>query len=114
MESILNTIKKKLGIAEDYDVFDTDIIVDINSVFSILTQLGVGPTTGFSINDASETWDMFITDDPRLNDVKTYMYMKVRLLFDPPTSSAAIASMEKLISEFEWRLNVAAETCDCK
>ena len=96
MESILNTIKKKLGITEDYDVFDTDIIVDINSV-----------------NDASETWDMFIPEDPRLNDVKTYIYMKVRLLFDPPTSSAAIASMEKLISEFEWRLNVAAETCDC-
>jgi len=112
MESILNSIKKMLGIAEDYDVFDTDIIIDINSVLSILTQLGVGPKTGFSISDASETWDMFIPEDPRLNDVKTYMYMKVRLLFDPPTSSAAISSMEKLISEFEWRLNVAAETCE--
>lgn len=113
MESILNSIKKMLGISEDYDVFDTDIIIDINSVLSILTQLGVGPKTGFSISDASETWDMFIQEDPRLNDVKSYMYMKVRLLFDPPTSSAAIASMEKLISEFEWRLNVAAETCEC-
>lgn len=113
MESILNTIKKMLGIAEDYDVFDMDIIVDINSVFSTLTQLGVGSKNGFAITGASETWDMFIADDPRLNNVKTYMYMKVRLLFDPPTSSAAISSMEKLIAEFEWRLNAAAETCDC-
>ena len=111
MESILNSIKKMLGIAEDYDVFDTDIIIDINSV---LTQLGVGPKNGFSIGDSSDTWDMFIPEDPRLNDVKTYMYMKVRLLFDPPTSSAAIASMEKLISEFEWRLNVAKANCDCE
>lgn len=114
MDSILNSIKKLLGIAEDYDAFDTDIIIDINSVFSILTQLGVGPKNGFSITDASATWDQFMPEDPRMNEVKSYMYMKVRLLFDPPTSSAAMASMEKLISEFEWRLNVAAETCDCE
>lgn len=110
MESILTTIKKLLGIAEEYEHFDSDIIVHINSAFMILTQLGVGPTKGFSISDETSLWSDFLGDDPRLEAVKTYIHLKVKLLFDPPTNSAVIESLNKSISELEWRLNVAAET----
>ena len=82
----------------------------INSVFMILTQLGVGPPSGFSIQDKTSTWKEFISDETKLQLVKSYMHMKVKLLFDPPLSSAVIASMEKMIAEAEWRLNVASET----
>lgn len=108
-ESILTSIKKMLGIPEDYTHFDSDIMMHINTVFFVLMQLGVGPTNGFSIEDGSEEWSEFLTDSRQLEAVKSYMYMKVRLLFDPPTSSAAIESMNRLISEFEWRLNVAVD-----
>ena len=110
MDSILQSIKKLLGIAAEYDAFDTDIMIHINSVFSILTQLGVGPKEGFYITGASEVWTDFMLANARLEMVRTYVYLKVRLLFDPPTSSAAIDSANRLISELEWRLNVAAET----
>lgn len=110
MESILTSIKKLLGIEEDYTHFDTDIIMHINSVLSILNQLGVGPSEGYSIKDASSTWDEFITDSTRLDLVKTYVYLKVRLMFDPPSSSSAIESMKQLISELEFRIIVAVET----
>lgn len=110
MESILTSIKKLLGIAEEYDHFDADLIMHINSVLTILTQLGVGPSEGFRIEDDSATWEDFIEDDPNLESVKSYIHMKVKLLFDPPTSSAVIESMNRIISEFEWRLNVTAET----
>lgn len=110
MTSILQSIKKLLGIAEEYEAFDTDIIIHINSVFSILTQLGVGPVNGFYITGHHEAWEDYMPTSPRLEMVKTYMYLKVRLLFDPPTSSAAIDSANRLISELEWRLNVAAES----
>lgn len=110
MTSILQSIKKLLGIAEEYEAFDTDIIMHINSVFSILTQLGVGPANGFYITDHHEVWEDFMPTSPRLEMVKTYMYLKVQLVFDPPTSSAAIDSANRLISELEWRLNVAAES----
>ena len=110
MESILTSIKKMLGITEEYEHFDSDLIIHINSVFMILTQLGVGPPSGFSIQDKSTTWKEFISDETKLQLVKSYMHMKVRLIFDPPLSSAVIASMEKMIAEAEWRLNVAAET----
>ena len=110
MESILTSIKKLLGIAEEYTHFDDDIVMHINTVFVILTQLGVGPSNGFSIKDASTPWDEFIDDDDlRFNSVKTYMYLKVKLVFDPPLSSAVMASMERTISELEWRLNAAAD-----
>lgn len=112
MNSILTSIKKLLGIAEDYTHFDMDLIMHINSVFSILTQLGVGPSEGFSISDASATWDDFMTADPRLESVKSYMYMKVKLLFDPPLSSSVTESMNRMISEFEWRLNVTVDPGD--
>lgn len=110
MESILTSIKKLLGIAEEYEHFDEDIIMHINSVLMILTQLGVGPSEGFRIEDETATWNDFIPDDVRLDSVKSYMHLKVKLLFDPPLSSAAIDSMNRMISEFEWRLNVAAES----
>lgn len=110
-KSILNAIKCLLGIDKDDTTFDTDIIIHINSVFMILTQLGVGPPEGFEITDKDDTWDDFVNeDDMHLKSLKTYMFMKVKLVFDPPLSSAVIASYEKLISELEWRLTVAAET----
>ena len=107
MESILNSTKKMLGITPEYEHFDPDIIMHINSVFVILNQLGVGPENVYSITDASQTWDEFI-DDAQINMVKSYMYMKVRLMFDPPTGSVQEA-MNRQISELEWRLNVAVD-----
>ena len=112
MESILTSIKKLLGITEEYDQFDPDIIMHINSVFMILTQLGVGPTEGFSIEDDTAVWTDFIQDVKKLESVKTYIYLKVKLAFDPPLSSAVIESMNRLINELEWRLNVAAESTE--
>ena len=109
-ESILTSIKKLLGIDENYTHFDADIVMHINSAFSILTQMGVGPANGFSISGKDETWSAFITAKPNIFSlVKSYVYMKVRLLFDPPLSSAAIESINRQISEFEWRLFVAAD-----
>ena len=110
MESILTSIKKLLGIAEEYTQFDADLIMHINSVFSILTQLGVGPSNGFSIEDDSATWDEFIPEGQNVEIVKAYIHLKVKLLFDPPLTSAVIEAMNKNIGEFEWRLNVAAES----
>lgn len=109
MDSILTSIKKLLGIAEDYEHFDQDLIIHINSVLSVLTQLGVGPSEGFSIEDENATWDDFIPEDKRLSSIRSYVYMKVKLLFDPPLSSSVMESMNRMISEFEWRLNVTAE-----
>lgn len=108
-ESILNTIKKMLGIEEDYDVFDTDIIVNINSAFMVLTQIGVGPKNGYSISGESENWTSFLGDETKFEAVKTYIYLKVKTVFDPPTSSSVLESINKTISELEWRLNVNAE-----
>lgn len=109
MESILTSIKKLLGIEEEYTQFDNDIIMHINSVFLNLTQLGVGPAEGFLIEDDTATWEDFIGDSNRLQAVKSYMYLKVKLLFDPPLSSSVIESMNRMIAELEWRLNVAVD-----
>ena len=108
-QSILNSTKKILGIAEDYTVFDLDIITHINTAFSTLTQLGVGPAQGFMIEDATEVWTDFIADDLQYNSVKSYVFLKVRQLFDPPQTSYLISAVEKQIAEFEWRLNVHRE-----
>ena len=108
MDSILNSIKKMLGISEEYTNFDTDIIMHINSVFFILTQLGVGPSNGFTIKDKNDIWSDFTTASD-LELVKSYVYLKVRLLFDPPSSSSVSESINRLISEFEWRLNVSVD-----
>lgn len=110
MESILTSIKKLLGIEEEYTHFDNDIIMHINSVFSVLTQLGVGPSDGFVITDESSTWEDFVEEKQTIEMVKSYTYLKVKLLFDPPSSSSVMESTNRLISEFEWRLNAAVET----
>lgn len=107
--SILNSVKKVLGIAEDYKAFDEDIIMHINSTFGTLSQLGVGPPDGFFIEDDKARWTDYLGLDKNLNQVKTYIYLKVRLLFDPPATSFAQDSMKKQIEEFEWRINVHQE-----
>lgn len=109
MDSILTSIKKLLGITEEYTHFDADIIMHINSVFMILQQLGVGPSEGFYIEDKSVFWEDYLEDPTQLQMVKSYMGMKVRLLFDPPSNGTIINSMNQLINEFEWRLNVAVD-----
>lgn len=110
MDSILNTIKKMLGPDNDDPHFDVDIIVHINSALSRLSQLGVGPPNGFSITGDSETWDQFIGSDKRMLAVKTYIYLRVRLVFDPPTIASVLQAWNDEIKETEWRLNVDAES----
>lgn len=109
MNSILTSIKKLLGIAEECEDFDSDIIMHINSVFMILTQMGVGPKDGFSIHDKTTTWNDFLKDDQNLEGVKSYIHLKVKLMFDPPLSSAVTEVINKTISELEWRLYVASD-----
>lgn len=108
MESILTSIKKQLGIQEEQDHFDPELIIHINSVIMGLTQMGVGPTEGFFIEDDEATWDEFIPDN-QFEAAKTYIYLKVRLLFDPPANATIIESLNRSINEFEWRLTANAE-----
>jgi hypothetical protein len=109
-QSILTSTKKILGIAEDYTVFDLDIITHINTAFSTLTQLGVGLPVGFMIEDESAEWgDFNIDDDIQYNAIKSYVFLRVRLLFDPPTASYLIDASERQLRELEWRLNVHRE-----
>lgn len=108
-ESILLTVKKMLGIAEEYHAFDLDIIVNINSVFLTLNQLGVGPESPFQITGDSEVWSAF-ADPSEVPGIQTYVYLKTRLLFDPPTNSFLVTAIEKQIAELEWRLNVQVDT----
>jgi hypothetical protein len=108
-QSILISTKKILGIDGDYTVFDLDIITHINTAFSTLTQLGVGPEDGFMIEDSEAAWGDFIEDDSEYNAVKSYIFLKTRQLFDPPQTSYLITAMEKQIQELEWRLNTHRE-----
>lgn len=109
-ESILYCIKQKLGLSPDVITeFDTDIIDAINMAISTLTQLGIGPSTGYAIKSKEDKWTDYIGDDPKLTMVKTYIYLKVRLVFDPPQSSYVLSSFEEQIKELEWRLNVYYE-----
>ena len=110
MDSILTSIKKLLGISEEYEHFDEDLVMHINSVFLVLNQLGVGPDQPFFVYNKEDNWNDFLGGDSNLELVKSYVYLKVKLLFDPPLSSAVIESTNRMISEFEWRLNVGAET----
>lgn len=114
MSSILNDTKKILGVETDYTVFDVDIITHINGVFSTINQLGIGPEFGFEIVDDAAEWEDFlgVDPDPRLNGIKTYIYLKVRMLFDPPATSFHLAAMEKQIQEIEWRLNAYRESIE--
>lgn len=107
--SILNDIKHMLGVDVEYDVFDIDIIIDINSAFMSLNQLGVGPKKSFSIVDSSATWEDFTNGKTDIEAVKPYIYLKTRMLFDPPTNSFTIQAFENQIKEFEWRLMLQRE-----
>ncbi|MET0786503.1 MAG: hypothetical protein ABWY25_07355 [Paenisporosarcina sp.] len=108
-ESILNSTKKILGLDADYTPFDLDVITHINAAFSILNQLGVGPEEGFSIDDDTAVWGDFSCPPNQLHLVKTYVYLKVRLLFDPPATSYLIEAANQQIKEYEWRLNIFRE-----
>lgn len=105
MDSILVTIKKMLGIDADYDAFDTDIIVHINTAIMILRQLGVGIQAGFAITGELEEWSDLLEDSALYESVKTYIYLRVKSVFDPSTSSAASEAAKEMIKELEWRLN---------
>jgi hypothetical protein len=107
--SILDSTKKVLGIDPSDTNFDVDVVLFINTAFATLNQLGIGPDNGFSIEDNTATWDAFIGVDPKLNDVKTYVYLRVRLLLDPPTTSYLIEALDKQRLELEWRMNVRRE-----
>lgn len=110
MDSILNSIKKMLGITEDYKHFDADLILLINSEFDTLHQLGVGPETKFSIEDETSKWDEFLVNDVEVNEVREFIALRVRLMFDPPANSFVVQAMEKKIDELVWRMNVDVET----
>ena len=109
-DSILTSVKKVLGIAEEYEHFDPEIIMLINSFLAILNQVGIGPPNGFAIQDKNATWSDFIgADSKKLNDVQTYVYLRVKLVFDPPSTAAVIESMTNIASEVEWRLGVSGD-----
>lgn len=111
-ESILEYVKKLLGIQKDCTHFDPDIIYGINAAFAVLTQLGVGPEEGFMVSDYTAKWTDFVSDTARLSLIKEYVCLKTRLLFDPPTSAALIDVMNKSASEYEWRLYIASDGDD--
>lgn len=108
-DSILFSVKKYLGIADEDNGFDLDIIMSINTVFGILTQLGVGPKEGYAISDNSAKWSDYLQDNVLLEMVKTYMYLKVRMIFDTPTSGSMNSAHEQQIAELEWRINVMVD-----
>lgn len=113
-DSILTSTKKILGLSEEYTYFDVDILTHINSVFVILAQLGIGPPAGFVVEDKTVTWGDFLGTDPNIlfNSIKTYVYLRVRILFDPPQLPHLINALEEQVREFEWRLNVQREETD--
>lgn len=108
-DSIFMTIKTMLGSDVDYDVYDQDILVFINSVLATLTQLGIGPAEGFRITGESETWGDLIGDYKDIDSVKAYIYMKVKVAFDPPANSTVLNAYQEACKEYEWRLNVATD-----
>ncbi|MCM1524235.1 MAG: hypothetical protein NC120_07220 [Ruminococcus sp.] len=110
MDSILTSVKKAIGgIPEEYEHFDPDIIMFINTVFSVLTQLGAGPAEGFSVKDKTAVWRDFMPDDPRLEFVKSYVTLRVKLMFDPPASSSVADSLKRTADELEWRIMMQSE-----
>lgn len=109
MSSILTDTKGMVNIPAADTSFDLQIVIAINSALATLTDLGVGPEAGFSISDQTATWDGFIGNDPRYNDIKAYVYLKVRMIFDPPTTSFAITAMNDQIDELVWRINARRE-----
>lgn len=109
-DSILTSIKKLMGLTEEYDAFDQDILILINSVLFELEQIGVKAKDGFSLTDKTIVWSDYSDDDRLLNALKPYIYMKTKLTFDPPTSSGALESMNRIIDRFEWRINLYSDT----
>ena len=109
-ESILDSIKKLIGIEDTETYFDSDIVTGVNSAFSSLNQIGIGLDDGFSISDNTKVWNNYLTDVRTLELVKSYVHLKTKLLFDPPSSSSIVDIINKEISEFEWRLNVIKTT----
>lgn len=107
--SILDSTKKVLGLAPDYTAFDEDVIMFINTALSGLHQLGIGPTDGFAIADSTATWDTFLGSDPLLNPAKTYVHLRARLLFDPPSPAYLVEAINNQIRELEWHLNAYRE-----
>ena len=116
IESILISIRKQIGLDENCKDFDADLIIHINSAFMNLKQIGVGPDEGYSIQDTSEVWEDYIDTDANpelktlLSAIKTFIYLKVRLAFDPPQGGAVLEHMNKMLAETEWRINVEAES----
>ena len=108
-DRILESVKKVLGIAPEYLAFDQDIVMHINSAFSVLHQLGVGHDEPFMIEDETATWTEFLGTERGVNSVKSYVYLRVRLLFDPPATSFALGAMEKQIEELGWRISTYME-----
>lgn len=108
-DNILDSTKKVLGLDKAYTPFDLDIMTHINAALAVVNQLGVGPTEGFFLVDGSEGWSDTTIPDTQLSIVKTYVYLKVRLLFDPPQTSFVLESLNKQIAEYEWRLNTLRE-----
>lgn len=113
MESILTSVKKICGMSESFEAYDDDVILHINTIFMTLRQMGIGPTTGFSISDDSAEWRDFIENIETLEAVKTYVSLKVKLIFDPPQSSTVMQAYKDTIAECEWRLLHAVE-CELK
>lgn len=109
MDSILDSVKKLLGISEEYEQFDQDVIMHVNSVFVVLNQLGIGPSTPFSISSNAETWSDFFGSDVDNAMVRSYVYLRVRMLFDPPTIGSVVEACNKQIDELTWRLMIAGD-----
>lgn len=109
MESILTSIKQLLGVTAEDTSFDDDIIMGINTALSVLYQIGIGPSTGFAIHDDIPTWDDYLGDTTKIEMVKTYIHLRVKLVFDPPQNSSVLEMMKEQIKEFQWRLNDEAE-----
>lgn len=108
-ESILDYVKKLLGIQKEYTYFDPDVIYGINAAFAVLTQLGVGPEVGFMVSDSSAKWNEFVQDVSQLSLIKEYVCLKTRLLFDPPANNVLLEAYNKTASEYEWRIYVASD-----
>lgn len=108
-DSILTSEKKLLGITEDYEEFDAELIVHINTIFGTLEQLGINSGTKFKIQDKFAVWTDFISDSEMIEEIKSYMYLRLRLLFDPPANSFVVNAFQEQIKEFEWRINVKGD-----
>lgn len=108
-ESILNTVKKLLGLDPSYDAFDVDVTIGINAALFTLMQLGVGRSDGFVVTSSVQTWSEFVGESTDLEALKQYVYLRTRIAFDPPTNSSVLQSMKDLCAEYEWRLNVQVD-----